>query len=71
MQIIRFSGKTKKENIKRAIAFYYDNFNNKMTFETFLAKCRIQNDKKTVHFYPEMTIDVNRRHKNKNTEKRI
>jgi len=58
MLLIKFCGKDKKESIKKAVSFYYDNYSNEINYELFFAKCRLQDDKKTVHFYPKMEIDI-------------
>lgn len=58
MQLIKFCGKNKKDSVKRAISFFYDNCEENLSLEEFLAKCRLQMDKKTVYFYPEMEIDI-------------
>jgi hypothetical protein len=59
MLLIKFCGKDKKECIRKAFSFYYDNYDKKeMTHELFFAKCRLQDDKKTIHFYPKMDVDI-------------
>lgn len=58
MRLIKFCGKDKRESVKKAVSFYYDNYGDDITYEVFFAKCRLQNDKKTIHFYPEMEVDI-------------
>jgi len=58
MRLIKFCGKDKREGVKKAVSFYYDNYGDDITYEVFFAKCRLQNDKKTIHFYPEMEVDI-------------
>jgi len=58
MQLIKFCGKDKRESVKKAVSFYYDNYGEEITYEMFFAKCRLQSDKKTIHFYPKMEIDI-------------
>ena len=57
MQLIKFCGINKRDNVKKAMMFFYDNYES-MELEEFLAKCRIQEDKKTVHFYPDLEVDI-------------
>ncbi len=52
MEIIRFVGRDKKESAKKAVSFFYDNFDNDYALGDFLAHCKTQKDGKTIHFYP-------------------
>lgn len=54
MDLVKFTGRNKKDSMKKAIIFFYDNFNN-MAFEDFLARCRYDIESKTVYFYPNKT----------------
>lgn len=58
MQLIKFCGKDKRDSIKKAVTFYYDNCENEMELNMFLAKCRVQSDSKTVHYYPGLKVDL-------------
>jgi hypothetical protein len=58
MLLIKFCGKDKRESVKKAVSFYYDNFGDEITYELFFARCRLQDDRKTVHFYPGMEVDI-------------
>jgi hypothetical protein len=58
MNIIKFCGKNKTNSVKKAVSFFYDNYEDIMKLEIFLAKCRVQGDKKTIYFYPDMNIDL-------------
>lgn len=55
-KVLVFRGATKKGSIKKAVDFYYNNFD--CGIELFLAKCRLQSDKVTIHFYPELVVDL-------------
>ena len=57
MDIIRFSGKDKKESAKRAMMFFHDNLSEIMKMSDFLAKCRLQSDQKTIFYYHKMDIE--------------
>ena len=57
MQLIKFCGRNKKDSVKKAMMFFYDNYES-MGLEEFLAKCRVQEDNKTVHFYPDLEVDI-------------
>lgn len=65
MEIIKFSGKNKKESIRKAISFFYDNFNDNEPVKIFLAKCRLQKDGITVHFYPNLILEKDKLTKKK------
>jgi hypothetical protein len=56
MNIIKFGGRSKKESLKKAMAFYADNYDNEI--ELFLARCRVQEDGTTIHYYPYMVVDI-------------
>lgn len=56
MELIKFCGKDKKDSLKKAVSFFYDNYHEKFSRHVFFAKCRLQNDGKTIHFYPNMTV---------------
>ncbi len=58
MELVKFSGKDKSESVKKAIEFFYDNYSTKMGIEMFLAKCRLQDDKQTLYFYPNLEVDI-------------
>lgn len=58
MNNIKFCGKNKRDSVRRAIAFFYDNLHEEMQLDIFLAKCRVQKDGKTVHFYPALGVDL-------------
>ena len=65
MDIIKFTGKDKKDGVKKAVAFFYDNLEKQESLEVFLAKCRIQSDGKSIYFYPYLIIDINKFRKEK------
>jgi hypothetical protein len=69
MLLIKFCGKDKKDSVRKAVSFFYDNFGEEMTYELFFARCRLQNDKKTVHFYPKMEVDIQKFRKLKKKRK--
>jgi len=57
MEKIAFSGKNKRICLKKAISFFYDNFEERgETINTFLAKCRISQSGKMIYFYPHLPI---------------
>lgn len=56
MNKIRFGGKDKKECVKRAMTFYYDNFKDEMTLKHFLDKCRYNKDEKVLIYYINMEV---------------
>lgn len=58
MEKIRFKGINKKSSIKKAVSFFYDNDLENGKVEVFLAKCRVQSDGVTVHYYPSLEIDI-------------
>lgn len=58
MEKIKFRGINKKSSIKKAISFFYDNDLESGKVEVFLAKCRIQSDGVTIHYYPFLEVDV-------------
>lgn len=58
MQLVKFCGKNKRDSVKKAMSFFYDNYESIIVLEEFLAKCRLQEDKKTVYFYPDLKIDI-------------
>lgn len=68
MGVIKFSGRNKKESVKKAVNFYYDNYD--YGIELFLAKCRVQLDGKTVYFYPNLDVDLKQFRKWKAERKR-
>ena len=73
MQIIKFTGKDRIDGTKRAVAFFYDNYVDQMKLDIFLAKCRVQSDGATIHFYPNLEIDleeVAKRKRQKRKERR-
>jgi len=70
MKLIKFCGKNRRESIKKAISFFYDNYDENIFLEELLAKCRIQNDKKTVYFYPNLKIDLKEFRKLKKEKKK-
>lgn len=55
VHFVKFAGKDKRDAILKAIDYFYDTKCDKK-YSVFLAKCRIQNDHKTVHYYPDMKI---------------
>jgi len=71
IDIIKFSGKDKRESIRRATTFYYDNLDGvgNNTLELFLARCRVQSDKTTIYYYPNMKIDLKRHRELKKRKK--
>lgn len=56
MDVIKFIGRNKRESVKKAMNFYFDNLND--GWEVFLARCRVQPDGKTIHFYPNIKVDL-------------
>jgi len=60
MEIIKFKGISKNSSIKKAVSFFYDNELENGKVELFLAKCRIQKDGVTIHYYPRLKIDLNK-----------
>lgn len=58
MDLIKFCGKDKRDSIKKALTFFYDNYDDSVKVETFLAKCRVQEDKKTIYYYPNIKVDL-------------
>lgn len=48
-----FKGKNKRDSIHKAIQFFY-NSGSTLTLEEFAAKCRLQADLITVHYYPDL-----------------
>lgn len=66
MQIVKFTGNTKRLSLKRAVSFFYDNLEDSMKLDVFLAKCRLQKDGKTIHYYPGLSVksDNNKSKKN-------
>lgn len=58
MNTIKFCGKDKRDSVRKAIAFFYDNLNEEMRLDIFLAKCRVQGDGKTIHFYQTLEVDM-------------
>jgi len=56
MDVIKFAGRDKRESVKKAMQFYYDNLD--YGWELFLARCRVQPDGKTVIYYPNMKVDL-------------
>lgn len=63
-----FRGANKKSSVRKAIDFYYDNFD--YGIELFLARCRLQPDKVTIHFYPELNVDLDEFRRRKAERKR-
>lgn len=59
MNVIRFCGRNKRESVKKAMDFYFDNSGEK-SLEVFLAKCRVQEDGITVNYYPNMKVDLDK-----------
>lgn len=59
MNVIRFCGRNKRESVKKAMDFYFDNGGEK-SLEVFLAKCRVQEDGITVNYYPNMKVDLDK-----------
>ena len=70
MEIIKFVGIDKKTSIKKAVDFFYDNLDSDMKIEIFLAKCRVQKDGKTIHFYPNLEINIEKFRKMKQKYKK-
>lgn len=58
MDIIKFAGDSKKTSMRKAISFFHDNFADDIKIDILLAKCRLQKDGKTIHFYPDLHIDI-------------
>lgn len=56
MDVIKFTGRNKREATRKALDFYYANLDNGL--EMFLARCRAQPDGKTVNFYPNLKVDI-------------
>jgi len=69
LNVIKFSGHNKKESMKKAVDFYYTNFDDN-NLELFLARCRLQGDKTTICFYPDMKADLEAYRKFKLKEKK-
>lgn len=59
MNVIKFCGKDKRSSVKKAISFFYDNFEDE-NLQVFLAKCRVQKDGKTIFYYPDWSIDLDK-----------
>lgn len=57
VKIIKFRGRNAAASKKQAMHFYYNNFESTFSRKIFLAKCRLQADGKTIHFYPDLLID--------------
>jgi len=71
VNVIKFCGRNKIESKKKAMTFYYDNYEDELSRKVFLAKCRLQPDGKTIHFYPDLEVDMTKlgaERKNKGTE---
>lgn len=56
--IIKFCGRDRNGSKKKALDFYYDNYEGQLTREEFLARCRVQTDGVTIHFYPNLKVDM-------------
>ena len=54
---IKFVGKNKREVVMKAIDYFYSTRCEKK-YSIFLAKCRLQKDHKTVHYYPRMELEI-------------
>ena len=55
--IIKFVGVDKRDSIKKAVD-YYRRHHCERNMEEFIAKCRLQKDGITVHYYPNRQIDM-------------
>jgi len=66
--VLVFRGINRRSSIKKAVGFYYNNFD--YGVEIFLARCRLQPDKITIHFYPNMTVDLKEFRKKKAERKK-
>ena len=65
---VKFVGKSKRDVVMKAIDYYYDN-KCEEKYAVFLAKCRIQPDHKTIHYYPYLKVED--KGKNKNETKAV
>lgn len=56
MRVIKFKGISKTSSVKKAISFFYDNFDDDEDLKDLLNRCRLQKDGTTVHYYHEGII---------------
>lgn len=68
MESIKFTGRSKKDAIKKAVDFFYANLDDDL--EMFLARCRVQNDGITIKFYPDMEVDIKKYREFKRSRRR-
>lgn len=65
--IIKFVGTNKADSILKALKYYHSHLQEGgLNVEDFLAKCRIQKDNLTIHYYPDLEIKLYEKHKNNN-----
>jgi hypothetical protein len=69
MDIIKFCGRTKKDALKKAMGFFSDNCDDG-EIENFLARCRVQEDGTTIHYYPHMAVNIDDYRKRKRDKKK-
>ena|SRR5690242_11075138 len=59
-EVIKFVGLSKRDSIRKAVGYYHKHHLCARNIEEFLAKCRLQKDGITIHFYPKMNVDMSK-----------
>ena len=54
---VKFVGSDKRDSIRKAVSYYYKHHCDR-SVEEFIAKCRLQKDGITIHYYPHLKVDM-------------